>query len=75
MHGDEERWARGGEDLRDLRSSWMHGEEGDNGKDELQELPWFGFGNSRRREEATVEPTVGGAAGPSLCLLGPRLQT
>ena len=47
----------------------------DNGKDELQELPWFGFGNSRRREEATGEPTVGGAAGPSLCLLGPRLQT
>ncbi|XP_066385104.1 dehydration-responsive element-binding protein 2D-like [Miscanthus floridulus] len=30
----------------------------DNGKDELQELPWFGFGNSRRREEATVETTL-----------------
>ena len=32
MHGDEERWARGGEDLRDLRSSWMHGEEQTTGK-------------------------------------------
>jgi len=52
MQGDEERWARGGGEQLDARG------RGDSGKDDLQELPWLGFGKGRRARAVEPAPTL-----------------